>query len=72
MSESTSKAGDRGSRQLLNCQNCDWHAFITGELMHADFEKEVHEKSIRNGYADEACPAGSVAWAILREGSEVA
>lgn len=71
MSESRNQAEDRVNKQLLNCQNCDWHAIITGEMMLADYEKEVHEKSIRNGFSEDACPSGSVAWTTLREDSEV-
>lgn len=52
-------------KHLLNCRKCDWHTVIEGESMLADYEIDVHEKSIRNRHDENACPKDSVAWVQL-------
>lgn len=63
----------RTRRYLLNCTNCSYARVMDVDAyMHVDYERDVHETSIRNALAvGPYCPRGSVAIAQLRDGAEV-
>jgi len=52
-------------KYLLNCRECDWYTYVSGSIMEASIEKDLHEDSVRTIFDDSTCSADSVALTLI-------